>query len=186
MKAVGAGVAVLLGLVLFLGSAIGASATAGGDAVPSAPVAANASPFIGGLAGCTVPDPTATGGCVTRAMAWVLSQIEAHFGSLPTACWDRHAWNPTSDHPRGKACDITFGRIGTFPGTADVTSGWALATWLRANAAALRANYVIWQGRIWSRSHDRDGWRAYAGGGVYNPSDPTGGHYDHVHVSTTE
>jgi hypothetical protein len=28
-----------------------------------------------------------------------------------------------------------------------------------------------------------DDWREYTGGGVYDPEDPTGGHYDHVHVS---
>ncbi len=179
-------VAALFGVVLLLGAAMGSAATAMPGAVPSGRSVAGANPFEGSSSGCTVPDPTGTGGCITRATAWVLSQVELHFGKMPASCWDRHAWNPTSDHPLGKACDITFGRLGTFPGTEDIARGWALARWLRANASALRVNYVIWQGRIWSRSHDRAGWRAYTGGGVYNPSDPTGGHYDHVHVSTTE
>lgn len=179
-------VGALLSVVLLLGAAMGSVATATPGAVPSYGSVAGANPFEGSSSGCTVPDPTGTGGCITGAMAWVLQQIELHFGKLPTSCWDRHAWNPTSDHPLGKACDITFGRLGTFPGANDVTRGWALARWLRANASALRVSYVIWQGRIWSRSHDREGWRPYNGGGVYNASDPTGGHYDHVHVSTTE
>jgi hypothetical protein len=48
-----------------------------------------------------------------------------------------------------------------------------------------KVNYVIWQGRIWSRAHDADGWRPYTGGGHYSTSGPTNGHYDHVHVSST-
>ena len=58
--------------------------------------------------------------------------------------------NPTSDHPLGRACDVTFGRLGTFAGPDDVLRGWVLASWLRANAAPLQVSYVIWQGRIWS------------------------------------
>jgi hypothetical protein len=45
---------------------------------------------------------------------------------------------------------------------------------------------VIWQGRIWYRggSDAGDEWgRPYNGGGVYDPTDATGGHFDHVHVS---
>jgi hypothetical protein len=84
------------------------------------------------------------------------------------------------------ACDYTMGRIGSYPGRADVARGWALALWLRANAIALHVNYVIWQGRIWSRAHYAQGWRPYTGGGVYDSSGPTNGHYDHVHVSTTD
>lgn len=141
--------------------------------------------IAGMSSGCTVPDPTGTGGCVTPSTAWLLLQVATSFGPLPTSCWDAHPWNPTSDHPRGKGCDVTFGRLGTFPGAYDIRRGWVLAEWLRANANGLRVSYVIWQGRIWSLSRDHEGWRTYTGGGVYDPSDPTGGHYDHVHVSTS-
>ncbi|WP_133412033.1 hypothetical protein [Vallicoccus soli] len=113
----------------------------------------------------------------------MLGQVDHAFGQLPTSCWDAHAWNPTSDHPRGKGCDVTFGRLGDFPGPADTARGWLLAHWFEANAEALHVSYVIWQGRIWSSSRDDEGWRAYSGGGVYDASEPTGGHYDHVHVS---
>ena len=143
-------------------------------------------PYPGGPTGCTIPDPTGTGGCVTGATAWLLQQVALHIHQGPVSCWDRHAWNPTSDHPLGKACDYTFGRLGTFPGPADVARGWQLATWLRAYAAPLHVAYVIWQGRIWSTARDSQGWRPYSGGGIYNVSDPTGGHWDHVHVSLTD
>lgn len=132
--------------------------------------------------GCVLPDPTGTGGCVTEATADLLVAVEEAFGGLPVSCWDEHAWNPRSDHPRGRACDYTIGRIGRQPSDAQVEQGWLLATWLRANARRLDVRYVIWQGEIWVRGQDE--WREYTGGGVYDPDDVTGGHYDHVHVST--
>ncbi len=141
-------------------------------------------PFTGTSAGCTVVDPTGTGGCVTPAMAWLLAQTQAAFGLLPTSCWDEHAWNPTSDHPAGKGCDTTFGTLGRRPGPVDEARGWAYAEWLRTNAQALHVEHVIWAGRIWSAARAEQGWRPYTGGGVYDPDDATGGHYDHVHVST--
>jgi hypothetical protein len=44
-------------------------------------------------------------------------------------------------------------------------------------------NYVIWGGRVWSSARASQGWRPYTGGGIYNPSDATGGHHDHIHLS---
>ena len=143
-------------------------------------------PFTGISSGCTVVDPTGSGGCVTPAMAWLLTETEAAFGPLPTSCWDAHAWNPTSDHPAGKGCDTTFGAPGRRPGRADEARGWAYAEWLRANAQPLHVEYLIWAGHIWSTARADEGWRSYTGGGVYDPDDATGGHYDHVHVSTSE
>ena len=177
-------------LILLFGAAIGTPAPAPtGIAGPPAAYPTDLPPqpalFAGTSSGCTVPDPTGTGGCVTPATAWLLDQVAGAFGPLPTSCWDAHAWNPASDHPRGKGCDVTFGRHGTFPGADDVQRGWVLAQWLRANAAGLRVSYLIWQGRIWSTGRDDEGWQAYSGGGVYDPDDPTGGHYDHVHISTS-
>ena len=150
------------------------------------PASGTAVAFTGASSGCTVPDPTGTGGCVTAATAWMLTQVQAAFGHLPTSCWDAHAWNPTSDHPQGKGCDLTFGALGRFPDAADTTRGWQVAEWLAANASPLKVAYVIWQGRIWSASRADEGWRIYTGGGVYDPQDATGGHYDHVHVSVAQ
>ncbi len=189
MKGLATVVAAPAALVLL----IGAGMSVAGDRPPapvSQPVSTNgvpgpAPPFPGDSTGCSVPDPTGTGGCVTAATAWLLASVEERFGQLPTSCWDEHAWNPTSDHPQGRACDHTFGRIGEFPDAADRDRGWGLAEWFRANADALSVSYVIWQGRIWSSGRADAGWRTYSGGGVYDASDPTGGHYDHVHVSVT-
>lgn len=157
-------------------------------AAPTALAAAagTSGPYLGGSSGCVVPDPTGTGGCVTQATAWMLDQARVTFPGLPVSCWDAHSRLPSSDHPLGKACDFTFGRIGTFPGPQDVARGWGFAEWLRGNAGALHVSYLIWQGRIWSVKRADQGWRAYTGAGVYDPSDPTGGHFDHVHVSVTD
>jgi hypothetical protein len=169
---------------------VGAFAPAA-PAAPTAPAAASvgnppgaAAPYSGPITGCALPDPTGTGGCVTGAVAWLLVQVRADLGAFPAACWDRHAWNPRSDHPAGKACDYTIGRLGRYPADPLVTRGWVLAEWLRLNAPALHVHYVIFQGRIWSAERDAEGWRPYGGGGVYDPHDVTGGHWDHLHVST--
>jgi len=143
--------------------------------------------YTGGATGCDFEDPSSTG-CLTGAAAHVVAQIEAGFGrwTWGFACWDRHEWNPTSDHPRGRACDYAVGRLGAFPDEPEVTAGWLLAEWLRAYSAELQVKYVIFQGKIWQARLAAAGWTPYNGGGVYDPTDATGGHYDHVHVSTTQ
>jgi hypothetical protein len=155
------------------------------------PAAAAPVPFTGGPAGCVVPDPT-TKGCLTAATAHALEQIDQQFGGyrkgpkiLSAGCWDAHAWNPTSDHPKGRACDFFFGKAGAFAAGAELDHGWELARWLRSNAAALRVSYVIWQGRIWTAGRgDNGGWGTkYTGGGIYDMRSATGSHSDHVHAS---
>ena len=42
------------------------------------------------------------------------------------------------------------------------------------------------QGQIWSLARDAEGWRPYNGGGMHDPNDVTGGHYDHVHITVKE
>jgi hypothetical protein len=141
---------------------------------------------------CTEDDPT-TSGCLTPTALRLHDAAVARFGDpgrgapvRSTTCWSEHAWNPSSDHPAGRACDFFPGRYGEFPEGDDLAAGWAVAHWLRGNARELDVRYVIWQGRIWYRgsSDAGDGWgRPYGGGGVYDPEDATGGHFDHVHVS---
>jgi hypothetical protein len=147
--------------------------------------------YQGGAGGCTEPDPTSTG-CLTPATHHALDQIYAAFGQPgPTApihsagCWDRHAWNPSSDHSKGRACDLFPGRGGEFASGPALVAGWRLANWLRDNAEPLRIKYVIWQGRFWEPgTPDDGGWgKRYTGGGIYDPTDVTGGHFDHVHMS---
>lgn len=161
-------------------------------AAPAAPAAWN-----GGSTGCRPgQDPTRKGGCLTGATRHGLDAVSATFGGWKdgplihnTGCWDAHAWNPTSDHSKGKACDFMVTTPGTFAKGAELDHGWTIANWLRANAGPLQVKYLIWQGRYWDPSvKDQAGsWgRVYTGGGVYNVRDATGGHYDHVHASFRE
>lgn len=150
---------------------------------------ASANAYTGGPTGCTVPDPT-TAGCVTAATANGISEVQRAFGSevRSAGCFAPRPWNPASDHPQGKGCDIFPDRAGIFPTGEPLRAGWRMAAWLRVNAEALRVKYVIWQGRYWDPSTgDQGGWgEPYTGGGVYDVADPTGGHYDHIHVSFRE
>jgi hypothetical protein len=66
-----------------------------------------------------------------------------------------------------------------------LAEGWRMATWLQHHAGALRVEYLIWQGLIWSVARDDEGWRPYDGGGMHGPNSPTGGHYDHLHISVS-
>lgn len=192
MTGLAAGGAALVALPAALVLLLGAGFSAGDERpFPSTPpgsaLAGTApAPYAGASTGCSLPDPTGTGGCVTGATVWLLDQVARHIHTGPVTCWNAHAWNPTSDHPRGRACDYTIGRSGHMPAHEQIAEGWRLATWLRANAGPLHVAYVIWQGRIWSAARDAAGWRIYSGGGVYDPTDITGGHYDHVHVSLTD
>lgn len=180
-------VAVAIGLALLASPRPASDVT--DQPAPTASVAAV--PFAGGAGGCVAPDPT-TSGCLTPATAHALTEIDRVFGGYrsgprirSTTCWDAHAWNPSSDHPKGRACDLFPGAFGEFPTGPPLDAGWELANWLRTNADALHVRYVIWQGRIWQAGQgDVGGWgKRYTGGGVYDPTDATGGHFDHVHVS---
>ncbi len=131
---------------------------------------------------CSVrPDPTTGRGCLTPRMLNIATQLMAQGWSL--SCWDEHAWNPGSDHPRGKACDVFPGGGGVLPTPEQKARGDALAASLRATAARTGVNYLIWYGRTWSLRRSDEGWRDYGGGGMYDPGSVTGGHYDHVHIS---
>jgi hypothetical protein len=171
---------------------LGGAVTVGGittAALPPGPAA-----FGGPRTGCAQPDPTSRG-CLTAATLYGLGAAEAAFGDVhrgpvigQAGCWDRHAWNPGSDHARGRACDLFPGAPGAFAQGSALDSGWRVANWLRTNAAPLHIDYLIWQGRYWDpTTGDQGGWgERYDGGGVYDVRSATGGHYDHVHVSFAE
>jgi len=129
-----------------------------------------------------VDDPT-TGGQITARMLHLYQQTLAAF---PDTGWGCYSPRPgtKSEHPLGRACDLTFGnQIGQHPTPPQLDAGWAVTNWMKDNAAILGVEYLIWQGQIWSVSRDADGWRPYNGGGMHDPTDVTGGHYDHLHVT---
>lgn len=130
---------------------------------------------------CTVrPDPSNGGLCVTpRTAAWIAAARAALPGQA-ISCWDAHSWNPTSDHPKGRACDLMTGKDSR-KNAAEKAKGDAIARWVLSTAGQYGVHYVIWSGRIWSARTGE--WTPYNGGGVYDTGDATGGHFDHVHVS---
>jgi len=128
-----------------------------------------------------VPDPSTGRGCITPRLLALVIQLQSRGWRL--SCWDPHLRNPNSDHPKGRACDVFPGRIGVRPSIAETARGDALVTALQASAEQTGIHYLIWYGRIWSLDRDDEGWRPYNGGGAYDPTSITGGHYDHIHVS---
>jgi hypothetical protein len=152
-------------------------------------------PWTRGATDCTAPDPTGDG-CLTGATRHGLTAAGTAFGGWPdgpvirsAGCWDEHAWNPRSDHARGRACDLFPTAPGTFAAGADLDAGWGLAAWFRSHAGPLRVRYLIWQGRYWApdvADTDGDWGRRYTGGGIYDARDATGGHFDHLHISFRE
>ena len=151
-------------------------------------------PFTGPRGGCTRPDPTSRG-CLTPATRHALDQILAAFGPPGPDRADPlgHLLGPPPAEPaqrpprRPRLRPVPHHRRAPSPPAPTSPHGWRIATWLRAHADALQIRYLIWQGRIWSPDHpDHNGWgRPYTGGGIYDPTDATGGHYDHVHLSIT-
>ncbi len=141
-----------------------------------------ADPFDGPNPAGMVDDPTSNGR-ITARTAHVLAQVRDRF---PASSW--HCWSPRSgtrsEHPLGRACDGTFGNsIGQAAKGQALEFGWNVANWLKANARELGVEYVIWQGKIWSVARVSEGWRPYNGGGMHDPTNVTGGHYDHVHFT---
>jgi len=129
-----------------------------------------------------VDDPSSSGQ-ITARLAHLMAQTKAAF---PDTGWGCYSPRPgtKSEHPLGRACDITFGnRIGTRPTPAQLEAGWQVTNWMKDNADVLGVEYLIWQGKIWSVARDAEGWRPYNGGGMHDPASITGGHFDHLHVT---
>lgn len=99
----------------------------------------------------------------------VVRCVKAEFPQLGTIGGVRPDSMP--DHPSGRAVDIMF------PGRCDPL-GDQVAAWLKANAASMGVNYLIWCQKIWSVQRDREGWRAMSDRGS-----PTQNHMDHIHVT---
>ena len=102
----------------------------------------------------------------------VYGLVERIFDVHSIGGWRPYGSVPGSDHPRGRAIDVMT--------WSNRSLGWRIANWAVANAWALDVKYVIFNGRIWTRSR---GWHGYR-----HPSDPcncnpTLRHDDHVHIS---
>ena len=98
------------------------------------------------------------------------------FGIRSVGGWRETGSVAASDHPKGRAIDAMVG----YPSPKGRVKGWRIAKWAVANAKTFDIKYVIFNGRIWTRSR---GWHGYR-----HPADPcncnpTLRHDDHVHIS---
>ncbi|MBM9432819.1 M23 family metallopeptidase [Flaviflexus equikiangi] len=144
--------------------------------------AGDPAPFDGDAPNRLVDDPTSNGQ-ITARMLHLYEQTLAQFPDIGWGCYSPRP-GTQSEHPLGRACDLTFGNaIGQYPTAEQLTYGWQVTEWMQTHAEALGVEYLIWQGRIWSPGRDAEGWRPYNGGGMHDPDNVTGGHYDHLHVT---
>lgn len=108
------------------------------------------------------------------AIVQLLKQVDASYpsrsraadGILPSAA--HHAKNPTSDHERGDALDVTF----------DLMNGPNLDQLASDILKDERVKYVIWNRQIANRTIDGGAWRPYVETAIQ--TDP---HTGHMHVS---
>jgi hypothetical protein len=119
-------------------------------------------------------------GLVRRADA-VRRELEAVFGDLslggfePGGVSSGHMEGST--HYEGRAVDVFVRPVNE----ANNVRGWAMASYLVAQAARLDVQTVIFDDRIWQARRSEDGWRDY------DPPSRSGDvaileHRDHVHV----
>jgi len=92
---------------------------------------------------------------------------------------DRPA-NVDDDHQTGRAVDVM---IPDYRTPAGRSLGDRIAAYAVKNREALGVRYVIWQARIWSVAHEKEGWRDCSAGSCYSGPNDTLAHRDHVHVS---
>jgi hypothetical protein len=85
-------------------------------------------PFTGGPSGCDYPDPTSSG-CLTAATRNGILEVQRVFGAeiRSAGCWAARPSNPSSDHPKGRGCDLFPDRNGIFPSGAPLLAGWQIA-----------------------------------------------------------
>ena len=159
----------------------GSVAGAGGGCAPGG----EATPYDGTNPNQMVADPT-TDGKITARAAHVLAQVITQFPSTAWSCFSPRPGQP-SEHTLGRACDGTFGNSIGYAATGPALDlGWRVTNWMKSNADTLGVEYLIWQGRIWSVARSSEGWRAYNGGGMFDPKSVTGGHFDHLHFTVLQ
>ena len=130
-------------------------------------------------------EPMGPTGLTPRAEA-VRRDVEAAFGDLPLGGFDPAGVSSGhmegSAHYDGRAVDI-FVRPVT---EENRRRGWAIASYLVANADRLDLDHVIFDARIWSSGRrSEEGWRAYRPSSADGASAETRAvleHRDHVHV----
>ncbi|MCW2539634.1 MAG: hypothetical protein JWN95_1359 [Frankiales bacterium] len=185
------GVALAAALYSAPGAALSCGSPTASDATGPVPVAiaqlpVAPAPYTGPADGgpCDVADG---GGCLREVTAHGREEALTALGDevRSVSCYG----NRDGDHGTGVACDFMI-TTGAAAAGQDLTNGWLVAAWFRANAAALHVAYLIWQVRIWDARHpqpdDSAGWGQPYMGCSYCPplaGDPSASHTNHVHVS---
>ncbi len=126
---------------------------------------------------------------LTRDAAAVRRDLEAAFGDLtlggfaPGGVSTGHMEG--SAHYDGRAVDVFVRPLGP----DNTRRGWAMASYLVAQADRLSIDHVIFDDRIWTAgSRSEDGWRDYDPGDTSGKSKATVAileHRDHVHVDVS-
>lgn len=111
---------------------------------------------------CTSRSKTTDG--LTGAAIPLFQAVCAKYGALG----GYHGLAPRGDHSTGRSLDIMVAG----------KQGLLIRDWLRANASALKIDYIIFEQRIWSVARSREGWRK-----MENRGSPTANHMDHIHVT---
>lgn len=73
------------------------------------------------------------------------------------------------EHPSGRALDAMISSSST---------GWQIASFVRANAGRLGVSQVLYAQKIWTVQRNSEGWRSFPDRGSVSAN-----HYDHVHVT---
>ncbi len=124
--------------------------------------------------------PAGPGGLTPRATR-VLQSLRGAFGDLSVGGFAAGGVSTGhmsgSAHYSGRAVDVFVRPVSP----ANKRAGWAIASYLVANAGRLQVDHVIFDKRIWSAARSAQGWRSY------RPPSRAGDrkvleHRDHVHV----
>jgi hypothetical protein len=121
---------------------------------PSSPVSGGPCPSGSSMESGIVPQAVA----LHRAVCAHFPQITEYGG-----------YRADGEHSDGHAIDVMV--------YSDSATGQAVADWLRANAATLHIDDIIWAQHIWTTQRSSEGWRSMPDRGSV-----TANHYDHVHV----
>ena len=137
---------------------------------------------------CEVDSPPASGETpggsgLTPAAATLRREVASVVGPIPVGGFDpdgvTSGHSSDSAHYDGRAIDYFFRPVTD----ASTQRGWALASYLVANADRLDVATVIFSDAIWTARRSSEGWRAYDPGSLDGGSgDEVRRHLDHVHV----
>jgi hypothetical protein len=144
----------------------------GYEALGPSPAAGPAPPGKGRFVGPNTPSYQR----LTPATRRLYATVSQRFNTRSIGGWRAVGSVEGSDHPHGRAIDVMV----AYPSRSGRLLGWRIARWAVANADRFDVKYVIFNGRIWTRTR---GWHGYR-----HPADPcncnhTLRHDDHVHIS---